>query len=777
MTTERIDIAVRQRGAKKVARDIKGIGGAASAANKGIQLLTAGIAGIAAVGVARQVIGLANSYQQLSNKVRVAVGEQGDLNGTLDALFQIADRTRGPVDALVTLYQRSSLAANELGASQQQLLEFTETVGTALALQGGAASEASGALLQLSQSLGSGVVRADEFNSILEGAFPIAREAAAGIDEAGGSVAKLRQLVIEGKVSSDVFFNAILSQSADLKRQFEQTAPTVDQALTRIKNAFTEAAGSGNLDPLVDSLNDFADLVADPGFQEGFGKFVSGVVTVASVAAQGAVQFANLGDALAQSFASISGNLGLEDELRAELDGVEAALDGNFFTTPIKFLGTDDAELERLKEDLQGQLDQLSFEITGIRPTPGVNENDGGGAGGNTSITGGGIDPKLLEQQNKFLDGLKTQNAELEIQASLGDSAAAALARYKTEQEIIALQLSPAQADSARAVTEQIIEQNAAIQAQEDLASQQSFIESLEQQEQRLRIQAEAGEDAAAALVLYNAQLEATALGAGPDFVELALDIAEGINEQTAALEAAQRAQQDLDVLSDLEAEAELIGLTNRERAIETELRRLSADATDAQIAKTRELAGAIFDENESLRRAAITFDEFIKETARSAQQTLSGALADPLGDGFEDLPRKFANVLQQLAADFFASQIFKGLSNIGGGGGGIAGAIGDFFAGGFATGGSFKVPGSGGVDSQLVSMKATPGERVTITRPQDEARLGAAQAAPEVNVTPNIINVFDQDQALSALSSDQGQQAILNVVRQNRDQVQAALR
>jgi tape measure domain-containing protein len=776
MATENLDIKISQKGAEKTSSAIQSVGASALTAGKAIKLLTTGLSGLAVVGIAKQIIGMANSYQQLSNKVKVAVGEQGDLNGTLSELFNIADRTRGPIDSLVTLYQRGSLAANELGASQKELLQFTETVGTALALQGGAASEASGALLQLSQSLGSGVVRAEEFNSILEGAFPIALAAAKGIDAAGGSVAKLRTLVTEGKISSDVFFKGILSQSADLDRQFKQVAPTVDQALTRIKNAFIEAAGSGNLDPLVDSLNKFADLVRDPSFQKGFGSLVSGIVQIASVGVTAASELGSLQQVLGQAVASITGNISLEDELQAQLDGVNEALKAEGFfeslAIPIEFLFKDKQELEALQADLQKQLDALEFSITGRSAADrrAAEEAAANAPKPNAAPKAAEIDPALLKRQDQFILGLQQQAEELRIQATLGDAAAASLARYKTEQEIIALQLGPAQAQQARDLTEAIIAQNKAIEDQTKLADQRTFIQQLEEQEQALVIQAEAGTKSAQALLLWRTEMEAAKLG-GPEFVQLSLDIAAGINAQTDALERQARQKDDLDLIKGLQAESELIGLSNRERAIEIELRKLSAEATAEQRAQVEQLAGSLFDDNEALKRQAITFEEFLKETARSAQQTLSGALADPLGDGLEELPARFSKVLTQMAADFLASQIFQQLSNIGSGSdsGGFLKAIGGFFAGGFATGGEFQVPGSGGVDSQLVAMKATPGETVSVSRPSDKQ----SSAPPIVNVAaPQVIVVDNSEKAQAYLNGPGGENAVLTHIRNNPDTV-----
>jgi tape measure domain-containing protein len=101
-------------------------------------------------------------------------------------------------------------------------------------------------MLQLSQALGSGTVRAEEFNSILEGAVPIAQAAAAGLEEAGGSVAKLRTLVLAGKVSSEAFFRAIQAGQYVVEQQAESMQGTIAQAFNVLENRLIAVAREVN---------------------------------------------------------------------------------------------------------------------------------------------------------------------------------------------------------------------------------------------------------------------------------------------------------------------------------------------------------------------------------------------------------------------------------------------------------------------------------------------------------------------------------------------------
>src|SRR5690606_33276322 len=149
---------------------------------------------------------LIDAATRIDNALKVAGLSGQELERVYSRLFESAQSNAAPIESLVTLYGRLAIVQNELGVSSNEMLNFTNSVAMALRVAGTDAQSASGALLQLSQAMGSGIVRAEEFNSILEGALPIAQAAAAGIEEAGGSVAKLRQLVVDGKVSSEAFF-------------------------------------------------------------------------------------------------------------------------------------------------------------------------------------------------------------------------------------------------------------------------------------------------------------------------------------------------------------------------------------------------------------------------------------------------------------------------------------------------------------------------------------------------------------------------------------------
>jgi tape measure domain-containing protein len=295
---------------KRGERDVKSFGKTSKAMNGAVVSATRALALFGgAFAAARAVSSASQAYANMANNMRVLGFEADDVAAKINQIGEISKRTRSPLDATAQLYQRISIAAKDLGASQQQVLQFTENVGFALAQQGGSAAQASGALLQLSQAMSAGTVRAEEFNSILEGALPIAQAAANGIEGAAGSVGQLRNMVIAGEVSSREFFNAILSSSEALEAAFGNTVPTVSQALTVLSTSFTLFVGQA--DSFLGASSALAEVII---LLSGNLEFLAGVVSVAAVAF-GVRYFAAIVTARVATFSLIGALQGLKSAL------------------------------------------------------------------------------------------------------------------------------------------------------------------------------------------------------------------------------------------------------------------------------------------------------------------------------------------------------------------------------------------------------------------------------------------------------------------------------
>lgn len=228
------------------------------------QSLAAPLLGIGAALSVDSVAKYADAWTSAKNSLAVAgvVGEkQIDV---LDQIYDSAQKNSAPLNAMADLFGKASQASDNLGASQADLLKFSDGVGVALRVEGKSAAIASGALTQLGQLLGQARVQAEEFNSINEGARPILMAVAAGLDEAGGSVSKLKELVNDGKVSGQQFFQAFLKGLPAIESMAANATQTIEQGVTKVNNAFMRFIGEsdeslGASQRLVAGLNALAD--------------------------------------------------------------------------------------------------------------------------------------------------------------------------------------------------------------------------------------------------------------------------------------------------------------------------------------------------------------------------------------------------------------------------------------------------------------------------------------------------------------------------------------
>ncbi|NQD63527.1 tape measure protein, partial [Enterobacter sp. CM29] len=108
---------------------------------------------------------------------------------------------------------------------------------------GSSAEEMANALRQFGQSISSGTVRTEEFNSILEQMPELARQIAAGM---GVSIGELRQLMLDGKLTAEDALNAIQKQTGSVNAEFEKLPRTLSQANTALTNSFLSMIDSVN---------------------------------------------------------------------------------------------------------------------------------------------------------------------------------------------------------------------------------------------------------------------------------------------------------------------------------------------------------------------------------------------------------------------------------------------------------------------------------------------------------------------------------------------------
>lgn len=165
----------------------------------------------------------------------------------MNQVYAAANRSRASVSDLMDVVGRFGNNAKDAFSSTNEVVRFAELVQKEMTISGASTQEASNAILQLSQALGSGVLRGDEFNSIAEQAPGILDLVS---KELGVERSKIRELASDGKITADVVKNAILGAAGDIDAKFEEMPTTFGQAMTLIQNRALQS-----FQPVLNRLN------------------------------------------------------------------------------------------------------------------------------------------------------------------------------------------------------------------------------------------------------------------------------------------------------------------------------------------------------------------------------------------------------------------------------------------------------------------------------------------------------------------------------------------
>lgn len=182
-------------------------------------------------------IAMSDQLKTIEGQIKNVVKSGKETKRVEEEIYAMAGRSRQSYAESANLFTSVARNASELGKSTDDILKFTEDVSNAMLLGGGSAVSQQAALIQLGQALGSGTLRGDELNSIMEQAPKLAETIAKGM---GTTIGSLRKLGSEGKLTAKDVFEAVRKQSDSLKKDLGNMPWTVAQATNRIRDSVAQ---------------------------------------------------------------------------------------------------------------------------------------------------------------------------------------------------------------------------------------------------------------------------------------------------------------------------------------------------------------------------------------------------------------------------------------------------------------------------------------------------------------------------------------------------------
>ncbi|HHT5490684.1 TPA: tape measure protein [Klebsiella michiganensis] len=308
---QRLDLM--ERGFDKTSRSIDTTERSMSSLSRVAVALTAALS-------VQQVAEYADAWATVNNKLSNSLRPSEQLADVTERVFNITQQTRSSLDATASLYARLERATRQYGTSAGDLAKLTTIINQGFVVSGATAQEAENAIIQLSQGLASGALRGEEFNSVNEQGN---RLIVALADSMGVSIGQMRNMAAQGKLTTDVVVNGLLSQGSVIGAEFANTTTTISQALQVAGNNITKFFGENSTVKTGAAI--FSDAVVT--ISENIGGLSALLTGVAAILGSRYVGALTMAAAAKIKAAAASRTLSAEESLAAQAAANKAAAD------------------------------------------------------------------------------------------------------------------------------------------------------------------------------------------------------------------------------------------------------------------------------------------------------------------------------------------------------------------------------------------------------------------------------------------------------------------
>ena len=223
--------------------------------------ITRMVTAYAGIHTIKSLISAGDEYTQTQARLNMLVDSQSELAELQDQIFASAQRSRAEYMATADVVAKLALRAGDVWDNNAQTVQFAENLNKMFVIAGASTEEMNSASLQLTQALGSGVLRGEELNAVFESAPNIIQTIADYLDV---PIGKIREMASDGEITADIVKNALLGATNEINEQFESMPMTWAQAWTEIKNTGVYA-----FQELYEEMNEFLNSDTGQVFMQG----------------------------------------------------------------------------------------------------------------------------------------------------------------------------------------------------------------------------------------------------------------------------------------------------------------------------------------------------------------------------------------------------------------------------------------------------------------------------------------------------------------------------
>lgn len=255
-----------------------------SSAGSLTSMLKNAAAAVGGVAAAKKVFDLSDELTNTTARLNMMNDGLQSTEQLQQRILQSAQRARADYSATADVVAKLGQRAKDAFSSNGETIQFAENLNKLFVIAGASQQEVSSASLQLTQALGTGVLRGEELNAVFEAAPNVIQTIA---DYMGVPIGQIRDMASEGEITADIVKNALLGATDEIDAKFNSMPTTIGQVWTSIKNqALME------FQPILQKIN---QIVNSQKFQSFVTGAVNALSTVAEVAMTAFQWLANIG--------------------------------------------------------------------------------------------------------------------------------------------------------------------------------------------------------------------------------------------------------------------------------------------------------------------------------------------------------------------------------------------------------------------------------------------------------------------------------------------------
>ena len=184
----------------------------------------------------REVVRAADTFKALENRMIALTGSNEDAAVAMDHIRRIANQSRSEFEAVGDLFTKLTIATEELGLSQREIADATQTISNTFVIAGATTMEAANSARQFAQGMASGALRGDELRSVMENNTILTRMLSRGL---GITTGQLKEFGAQGLLTAEKVMPILLANTEATTETIGGMGMTIGQSLTILRNEFT----------------------------------------------------------------------------------------------------------------------------------------------------------------------------------------------------------------------------------------------------------------------------------------------------------------------------------------------------------------------------------------------------------------------------------------------------------------------------------------------------------------------------------------------------------